>query len=81
MLKGSTIASGEALAYVPWNREMSTDKIIEIEKKIADLKARWLAHSMPPSMWQQLEELEGELEKAIEGVGKAPYSLCWRMRH
>jgi hypothetical protein len=42
------------------------DKIREIEEKIADLKARWPAHSVPPSMWQQLEELEDELEKAKE---------------
>lgn len=40
------------------------DKIKEIESRIADLKARWPAHSVPPSMWQQLEELEEELEKA-----------------
>jgi hypothetical protein len=45
---------------------MSTDKIREIEDKIADLKARWPAHTVPPSMWQQLEELEDELEKARE---------------
>jgi len=45
---------------------MSTDKIKELEEKIADLKARWPAHSVPPSMWQQLEELEDELEKARE---------------
>jgi hypothetical protein len=42
------------------------DKVKEIEEKIADLKARWPAHSVPPSMWQQLEELEDELEKAKE---------------
>ena len=40
------------------------DKIKEIEERIADLKARWPAHSVPVSMWQQLEELEDELEKA-----------------
>ena len=45
---------------------MSTDRIREIEEKIANLKARWPAHSVPPSMWQQLEELEDELEKARE---------------
>ncbi|MFC1964693.1 histidine kinase [Chloroflexota bacterium] len=45
---------------------MSKDRIKEIEEKIADLKARWPAHSVPPSMWQQLEELEDELEKAKE---------------
>ena len=45
---------------------MATDKVREIEDKIADLKARWPAHSVPPSMWQQLEELEEELAKALE---------------
>jgi hypothetical protein len=45
---------------------MSTDKIREIEDKIADLKSRWPAHSVPPSMWQRLEELEAQLEKARE---------------
>jgi hypothetical protein len=43
---------------------VDTEKVREIEGKIADLKARWPAHSVPPSMWQQLEELEGELERA-----------------
>ena len=46
---------------------MSKDKIREIEDKIADLKARWPAHSVHPSMVQELEELEEELEKAREG--------------
>jgi len=49
---------------------MSADRIKEIEDKIADLKARWPAHSVPPSMWQQLEELEEELEKAREAEKK-----------
>jgi len=43
---------------------MSEDKVREIEDKIADLKARWPAHSVPPSMWQELENLEGQLEEA-----------------
>ena len=46
---------------------MSEDKAREIEDKIADLKARWPAHSVPPSMWQQLEELEAQLEEAKRG--------------
>ena len=45
---------------------MSSDRVKEIEGKIADLKARWPAHSVPPSMWRELERLEGELEKAKE---------------
>ena len=43
---------------------MSDDRIKEIEEKIADLKGRWPAHTVPPSMWQQLEDLEAELEAA-----------------
>ena len=43
---------------------MSGDKVREVEEKIADLKARWPAHSVLPSMWQQLEELEAQLEEA-----------------
>jgi hypothetical protein len=47
---------------------VSKDKISEIEVKIADLKARWPAHSVHPSMVQELEELEEELEKAREAA-------------
>ena len=43
---------------------MDSRKVTEIEAEIADLKARWPAHSVPPSMWQRLEELEDELEAA-----------------
>ena len=43
---------------------MSDDKVREIEAKIDDLKARWPAHSVSISMWQELEELEDALEKA-----------------
>ena len=46
---------------------MSNDRVREIEEKIADLKARWPAHSVSPSMWQQLEELESQLEEAKKG--------------
>jgi hypothetical protein len=44
--------------------KVDKDKVREIEEKIADLKARWPAHSVPPRMWMELEELEEELEKA-----------------
>jgi len=44
---------------------MNEEKIKEIEARIADLKARWPAHSVRPSMWQELEDLEEELEKAM----------------
>ncbi len=44
------------------------DKIKDIEAKIADLKARWPAHTVPPHMWMELEELEEELKKAKESA-------------
>ncbi len=43
---------------------MNNDEVREIEEKITDLKARWPAHSVPPRMWQQLEDLEAQLEEA-----------------
>jgi len=54
---------------------MPTDhrKVEEIKRQIADLEKRWPAHSTPPVLMQQLDELEAELEKALsrnEGVDK-----------
>jgi hypothetical protein len=40
------------------------NEIEDIEEKIGELKARWPAHSVPPNMWQELEDLEDQLEKA-----------------
>ena len=42
---------------------MSIEKLKKLEKQIEELKARWPAHSVPPSMYERLEELEEELEK------------------
>ncbi len=47
---------------------MDSDRVKDIEEKIAELKRRWPAHSAPPHMWEELEELEGELKQA-EGTG------------
>ena len=38
-------------------------RAVEIEMRIAELKARWPAHSVPPQMWDELEGLEDELER------------------
>ena len=43
---------------------MEKERIKKIQEEIADLKAKWPAHSAPPSMWQKLEELEEKLEQA-----------------
>jgi hypothetical protein len=42
---------------------MSNVRIKELEERIAELKRRLPAHSVPPAMLQQLEELEEELER------------------
>lgn len=38
-------------------------RLQELEQEIADLKARWPKHSVPPAMLMRLEELEEELER------------------
>lgn len=39
-------------------------RVEELERQIADLKARIPKHSVPPAMVMELEELEAELERA-----------------
>ena len=46
-------------------RRMSSERIKELERQIAELKRRWPAHSVPPTMLQQLDELEEELESEM----------------
>ena len=41
-------------------------RIQQLEREIADLKARWPKHSVPPAMLMRLEELEEELEQLKE---------------
>jgi len=45
-------------------------RIKEIEDRIVDLKARWPAHTVPSSMWQELEALEDELDRVKEAEGE-----------
>ncbi len=35
----------------------------DLERRIAELKSRWPAHSVPPAMLQELDDLEEELEQ------------------
>jgi tRNA-Thr(GGU) m(6)t(6)A37 methyltransferase TsaA len=46
--------------------KMTSERIQQLEKQIADLKNRWPSHSVPPAMMAQLDELEEELNHAIE---------------
>ena len=50
---------------------MGADEVKQIEQQIAELEARWPAHSVPPGMWEELEELENRLKDAQEAEGAA----------
>jgi hypothetical protein len=47
---------------------MNDKRIQELQEKIADLKQRWPAHSVPPMMMHELDELEEELAEALKQV-------------
>jgi ribosome-associated translation inhibitor RaiA len=53
---------------------MGSERIEELERQIAELKRRWPAHSVPPTMLQQLDELEEELEREVNKVAKEKHS-------
>jgi cell division protein ZapA (FtsZ GTPase activity inhibitor) len=44
---------------------MDNERIQELRERIADLKRRWPAHSVPASMLQELDDLEEELAEAL----------------
>ena len=48
---------------------MDNEKTSEIETKIAELTQRFPKHSVPPAMWQELEDLEEELKLARQENG------------
>ncbi|RLB59269.1 MAG: histidine kinase [Deltaproteobacteria bacterium] len=43
--------------------ELAGLSLEELEKRYADLVGRWPAHSVPPSLWVEREELEEEIER------------------
>lgn len=45
---------------------MTSARVKELERKLADLKRRWPPHSVPPRMLEQLEELEQALKEAYK---------------
>jgi L-lactate utilization protein LutB len=47
-----------------------TDRIDSIRQQIADLKKNWPAHSVPPALMQQLDDLEEALAEALTSTEK-----------
>ena len=44
-------------------------RIEELKRRIEDLKKRMPAHSIPPAMMAQLDELEEQLEEELKKQG------------
>jgi hypothetical protein len=55
----------ESITPDPGTQPPASDRIRRIQAEIEDLKKRMPAHSVPPSMFQRLEELEEELENEL----------------
>lgn len=49
-------------------RVVQDQRIEQLKEAIAQLKARFPKHSVPPAMMIELEEMEEELERAQGGV-------------
>ena len=48
------------------------DKIEELKRQIEDLKKRLPAHSIPPAMMAQLDDLEEQLAEEIKKARQTP---------
>ncbi|MEA4900775.1 histidine kinase [Desulfitobacterium sp.] len=51
-------------------RKMTEERLDVLQKELADLKLRWPAHSIKPAMLIELEELEEEIDKLRQLLGK-----------
>ncbi len=47
---------------------MNNKRIQELKEKIADLKKRWPAHSVPAALLHELDDLEESLVEELEKV-------------
>ena len=45
---------------------MSDERIQKLKEQIAELKKRWPAHSVPPALLQELDDLEEALAEALK---------------
>jgi hypothetical protein len=48
---------------------VETEEMKRLRQQIADLKSQWPAHTVPPGLMQQLDDLEEALEVALSQVG------------
>ena len=48
----------------------SENRIEKLKERILALKSQWPAHSVPPGLLLELEDLEEELERELMKVGE-----------
>ncbi len=60
--------SFENCSHICARKRVQEEDVQELKRKIADLKGRMPAHSVNPSMMQELEELEEQLKTAQENL-------------
>jgi len=49
------------------SQDRAAQRITELEQRLADLQARLPAHSVPPAMMMEMEEIEEELAR-LRGI-------------
>lgn len=56
------------------SHDRAVQRIIELKQRLADLQAQLPAHSVPPAMMMEMEEIEEELARlrSILDSGKGP---------
>ena len=52
----------------PEPKTSNAERIRAVKAQIADLRRRWPAHSVPPVLMQQMDDLEEELESLRESA-------------
>ncbi|MGQ9600323.1 MAG: histidine kinase [Anaerolineae bacterium] len=53
---------------------MNRERIRELEQQIDEIRRRWPAHSVSPTMVQQLEDLEEELARELKKSTEEPHN-------
>ena len=50
-------------------KSAASERVEELKRRIADLKKRFPAHSIPPAMMNELDDLEEQLEQELKKSG------------
>lgn len=54
----------------PTDEEQTRARVRQLERQLAELQARWPAHSVPAAMMAELDELEEKLAQARRALAR-----------